>query len=155
MLWICLTSLVLFLIAYEDFRSRSVNVLLFIALAILLGYKSFKENLFYTWTTYVGFNFAYLALLLGMCSIYTFWKYKSWLLTNFLGAGDILFIAIVALLFSPVSFLLFNTVTFIVALASHILLSRISTRYLRFSTVPLAGFQSACLVLVIIYNGIV
>jgi len=152
MLWIGLTTLILFLIAFEDFKSRSVNVLSFLVLASLIVYKSLQARPTAVWATYTGVNFAYLLLMLSLCSLYIYWKHKTWRLTSFIGVGDILFILIVALLLDPVLFLVFNTLTFIVALVSHVLLTRISEKYERLGTIPLAGFQSACLIVLIFFT---
>lgn len=152
MLWTGLTSVILILIAFEDFKSRSVNILLFVALGLLLSYKSLQEYPVTIWALNIGINFAYLVVMMAACGGYIYWKYKRGL-GNFIGAGDVIFLAIVSLLLDPILFLFFNTLSFIIALVSHVLLSSVSTRYVRAGTVPLAGFQSACLVPVVVFSG--
>lgn len=141
---------VLIIISLEDFKYRTVRLLLFPLLLVLL-ITSMKEISL----SNVLLNIAYLLFLTGIGATYLFIKYKTWvLLTNSIGVGDVLFLLVLSCWFSPVDYILFNSISFTVALVLHFILNRVSASYRVYNSIPLAGVQSICFLIVFIFSGL-
>lgn len=145
-----LTLLVLFFIIFDDLKSRSVRVVFFPLLAILLYVtRSFEERpveILYD----LAINLLYLSFLCVTCLLYLRIRYGKILFFQYLGIGDIFFLLCVAIWFDPVYFILFNTASFLVSALLHLVISRISSAYKRINTIPLAGYQSFCFSIILV-----
>jgi hypothetical protein len=155
MWWILITLVILITISYQDFKTRSINIFLFFILAILLVYSALRNAPLSVVAAFTGLNFLYVILVMLLCSFYLYIRYKSVAIFKFLGVGDVIFFLVVAFWFNPIQFILFNTVTFIGALALHFFFLKLSKAYNKFSSVPLAGFQSMSLAVMIVYAKII
>jgi hypothetical protein len=143
-------------ITYEDFKYRSVKVYLFPALLIgLILYGINVRNLLLT-DILVNFimNISYIIILLSISFLYLIIvkKQKIKTLSHYVGFGDILFWIAISVWFEPVYFIIFNTISFTVAFCAHFILNRFVS-YNRFQTIPLAGMQSFCFLIVLVINN--
>jgi hypothetical protein len=150
MVWLLLILLVLLTITYDDFKHRSVRLMLFPVLAALLFFARIRQQprLQILWDC--SMNLVYIFFLSGVCYLYLKIRYKKVLWSHFVGMGDILFILCLAIWFEPVYFIVFNSITFFAAMLFHVVLSRYSEAYKKFETVPLAGYQSFCFSIIVI-----
>lgn len=142
---------VLIIISFEDFKYRSVRLFLFPLLLVLLITSMNEISL-----SNVLINMAYLLFLTGIATLYLFIKYKSCtLFANSIGAGDILFLLVLSCWFYPVDYILFNSISFIIALVLHFILNKVSSSYRMCNSIPLAGIQSICFLIVFISTGLI
>jgi hypothetical protein len=90
-------------------------------------------------------NGLYLIMLFLLSYLYLYLRNKS-----FVDVRNYILLCI-SVWFEPVQFILFNTASFILSLLAHYLLSIKSRAYKKFESVPLAGYQSLCLIAVVVY----
>ena len=148
-----LTMLVLLGITYEDVRYRLVRFVLYLILVTLVLIQRFQYVSLNEFLDYSGINLIYIVLLLAAISIYLYVKYGRFQnLMLFFGVGDILLWIILACWFDTVEFIIFNSISLIVALLLHVVLTKFSF-YKAQKTVPLAGFQSLCFLVVFIFTS--
>ncbi len=142
----------LLLITFQDFRERSISAwilpLLFIASAAYFILK-------YSWQqTLENFiiNFLILSFQLLLLNIFFSVKQKQWVFLpdNLLGWGDILFLPIVCVFFSPLNMLIYYVVSLMLICLVFALIRIIFSP--RENTVPLAGGLSLILAVFLAVN---
>ena len=128
MVYLLLQTALFFRMAWEDFRSRTIGLWLFIAWAVLL--LIFKDLLP---LNYLAINAALLLVQVGVMVLYGLWKNKGKRigLGSFIGAGDLIFMALAVFYFHPLAF----QATLIVALILSLVYGMVS----KAKTQPLAG----------------
>lgn len=140
-------------ICYQDLLYRAVYWLCFPVLAMVLlmlkiNLRGLSEGL-----THVGYGLAFLLLQLLLVWIYFSVKNKKAinLTNNYLGWGDVLFLAVLPFYLSPVNYILFYLTSLIVVLM-YTLIATAASHKVRNPHIPLAGLQAALLVLVILID---
>ena len=128
MVYLLLQTALFLRMAWEDFRSRTIGLWLFIAWAILL--LAFQGLLP---IDYLVINATLLLVQVGVMVLYGLWKNKGKRigLGYFIGAGDLIFMALAVFYFHPLVF----QATLIVALILSLVYGVIS----KAKTQPLAG----------------
>ena len=154
MLVILYVLLVLFLglIFWEDFTSRLVNILYFIALAIIASVIFMLQN---GVVKNMVFSLCFLLLNLLGVKMYTIMKKGANNVGFFeipdLAEGDILFFLTVIPLFSFFNYIAFFISGLLVSLVIHLLVKvSIDKR----NTIPLAGYMALYLVGIVLYSQI-
>lgn len=140
--------IVLLIMLVQDWRWRGIQWPLFPLLASLLLISHFTINPAAVVLTDAAINSMLVGLQVLLLAAYVRLRFRASLL-HYLGVGDILYWLACAMYFSPTVFLSYHLVSLLIALCGHLLFSRF---YLapRSARIPLAGFQAACLVLVIL-----
>jgi len=143
--------LILGFIVYEDFKFRAVTWYLFPLLAVII----LIENIVvYTsvmsWQNFI-INFVFIIVQLIAVTLYLSMKNKKWIWIweEYLGLGDILFLLVLCLFFSPLNLIVFYLSSLILTVIAVLLLRKI---YPSFAVIPLAGLQSGFLAALIIFN---
>lgn len=128
MVYLLLQTALFLRMAWEDFRSRTIGLWLFIAWAILL--LIFQELLP---INYLAINAILLLVQIGVMVLYGLWKNKGKRvgLGSFIGAGDLIFMALAVFYFHPLIFQL--------TLIAALLLSLVYGVVSKAKTQPLAG----------------
>lgn len=135
-------SILLLIIAYQDFNYRAVSWVLFpLALIIQVCIALLLSK---TWVLFHYFliNLAILTVQLLVLSGYLLLKNRSEqknklkMVGNYLGLGDVLFFVIVAAAFSPLNFVLAMLLMFLFALLLSVFMVR------KTKTIPLAGIMA-------------
>lgn len=132
-----------FLIAYQDFKSRSISVLYlfgFTILSILYGIQQFdwQQTLHY-----FLFNLCFLAFQGAVLILYYYLKYRNFkVLTNSVGGADVWVLIALAFSFDVVSFILFVCVSFIATLVCYVFINNVLRKYIK--EIPLAGILVVC-----------
>lgn len=131
-------ALILLVIAYQDFKYRAIHWLTLPPLLILFvwGYSQFwaSDELLSGLTTNLGFLFIQW---LGITLYYSIkMRRPVQIINQFIGVGDLLFLGVCALAFSPLNFMLFTISGFLMSIIVHVLmqLKRGGRK-----TIPLAG----------------
>lgn len=145
MIWLnCILILCLSVIAYQDFKSKTVSWILFPILAIVGGIAHKHHATWIAFGISIGINLALVALVVLVLFLYAKYKINKPFLEAVFGLGDVLMLLAFAFLFPTLSFLNF----FVFSL----LFSLIISLFLRFnrgtSTVPLAGLIGLFLIAV-------
>lgn len=140
------TIIILIAVVYQDFKDRLISAYLLWAaagLAIGLGlqYCGLQELMIN-----FGSNVAFIALQ-GLV-LYLYFRFVRGIsdIQSVLGLGDILFIVLSAVFFSPVNFVLFYVVSLVITIVGALLMALPQ----RQKTIPLAGFMAAQLVVVMV-----
>lgn len=126
---------------YQDWKSRSIHVLVLILLALVSG------GLFYlldaSWRT-VGLNLAFITVVMGGLFLYISFKEGRFLniFKSHFGIGDVVFFIAVSPLFSNENFILFFISGMILSGCTHLILSKKESQ----TTIPLAGYLSIYLI---------
>ncbi len=142
---------VLLLIAYEDFRYRSIRIFLFPILAFALFWFTVRNTPVEEIAANAVLNTFYVLLILLMSFLYLyFFRKKAFMPSQYLGVGDLLFLLCVSMCFDPVDFVMFITASMFAAILFHFVLSSLFRRYRLMHVVPLAGYQSFCLLIFIV-----
>lgn len=152
MLCLFSTVVVLLLIFYEDMKSRTVRLFLFVLLSILLFYSSYNGKNLYTLLINIIFNVLYIILITSFGYLYTVLKKSGVSFFSSIGLGDILLLLCLSVWFEPITFIVFNTVSLILALVIHLSLKQAIASYSQFETVPLAGYQSLCFSFLLVFT---
>lgn len=142
-LFICVLGCIL----YQDFRYRRVTLLFFI-IAIVLGFFLYLERTSFQFLLInVTINSVFLFFIFCFLLLYSNLVLKKRLKYS-IGFGDFLFFFLLAVSFSTIVFLVLFSVSLIFSLFLFLVLKK----NLKNKTVPLAGFQSLFLILVLILN---
>lgn len=140
--------LILFLITLflQDLKSRAVSWIIYPAIFLLTLYSQLRLIELEQLIIQFVINLIIIAIQISFLIVYLRITKRSWreLASKYFAWGDILFLVILGLSFPVYFFLCF----LIISIFISILVSLI----LRFKTVPLAGFQSILLALVILFN---
>lgn len=132
--------IILMLMAYQDFKSRSITVLLFVALAGLLLATALRHHSWMDIIEAISINLIFIFLHIIAVLLYLFLKHKTFVnpFRDYLGIGDLLFWVAVSPAFSPFNYILTFLISVLFALCVSVLL-----RYRhRQTTIPLAGLQA-------------
>lgn len=138
---------ILILVIYQDFKYRLIDwwllPILFIAFAIGLIEQPIKESI-----TNIAINWAFLLAQFLLLTLYFSAKEKSWvnIADMYIGWGDLWFILIMAVAFSPVHFILVFISGLVFSLLLYLVLKTINK--IQFQTIPLAGTFSIYLIIV-------
>lgn len=132
-------------IVYEDFKYRAIHWwwLLILAGGILTCRP---------WSmAQVAINWGFLLSQFILLTLYFSIKQKSFtnIIDQFLGLGDILFLLVIALLFSPINFLLFFVVSLLLTLFFFLGYQYLFASPSSPKTIPLAGALATLLLLVL------
>lgn len=151
--------LLLGIICMQDFRSRSISVLILAALAIFCFIRAVKESSFQTAIINFAFVMLFELFLVSLLKLYFFLKEKRFIpiIDTKIGKGDIAFMMSASFMLSPVLFMLLLLTSTFFALIIVIIkftLSKSNQRAQDYA-IPLAGIQSAVLIIFIIIAGIV
>lgn len=140
MQYLILLGIILFslLIAFQDFKSRSVSVLYlagFTIVSVLYGIYQFQWQQMLWWFL---FNIGFLVFQGAVLSLYYFIKYRSFkLLSSSLGGADIWILVTLAFSFDFVGFIIFTCLSFIIAIGYYIVINNILKKQVK--EIPLAG----------------
>ncbi len=146
--------IVLGFITYEDFKFRAVTWYLFPLLALII---LIEDIVVYTTAMSLHvfvINFLFIIVQLIAVTLYLSIKNKKWvwIWEQYLGLGDILFLLVLCLFFSPVNLVVFYISSLLLTVIAVLLLRKI---YPSFVIIPLAGLQSGCLAALIIIDLLV
>lgn len=140
------TAIILIAVVYQDFKERLISAYLLwaaggLAIALGLQYCSLQELMLN-----FAYNMAFVALQ-GMV-LYGYFRFVRGVsnLQTVLGLGDVLFIILTAVFFSPVNFVLFYVVSLVLTIVGALLMALPQ----RNRTIPLAGFMAAQLIVVMV-----
>ena len=138
-----ISAITLSMIAYQDFRSRSVYWFYFPLLTIsgiILGFLELKSNL--QLFQYAFFNVFFLAMQLFFLKVYFFLRHKKIvkIVDKKMGLGDILFLIAACFFFSPFNFIVFYISSLLFSIIYYALYKVIKGSSLK--TLPLAGLQA-------------
>lgn len=138
-------------ICYQDLLYRAVYWFCFPLLAAVMFMLKYNLSGFQEALTQAGYGLAFLIVQLTILWIYFSIKKKTLInLTNdYLGWGDVLFLAAIAFYLSPASYILFYVISLIAVLLYTLLAARLSDKA-RNPHIPLAGLQAALLVLMVL-----
>ncbi|WP_291856848.1 hypothetical protein [Marinilabilia sp.] len=130
-------------IAFEDFKTRQVHLLLFVFGFLTAVLLSIERSFHYE---FLLFNMVFVLINLLAVFGYGFIKGKSLTLNNkWFGLGDLLMWSILIFCFSPINFILFFIGSLFFSLLTYIFFFRKHN-----TLIPLAGNQSLCMVIVIL-----
>lgn len=144
-----LLSLILLGICWQDVRERQVSLLLL--LLLLLG-CSLRFFLLGESVQYLLFNSLFLLLQGTAVLLYLLLRYRSIRLTNYLGAGDLLFWLACLWCFSPLNFTFFFVLSLIGALILHLTMRLLAKTHYH-TSIPLAGYQGLFLILAFVLDA--
>lgn len=144
MLLLCLICSILLLVSYQDYKYRAVSWYLFPALAglFLMNHNGLWDQALPYFL--INLSFVLINLLMLTC-LFSLKNHKFANITkDYLGWGDILFLVVMAFVFSPLNYLVF----FMVSLISVCILVFFAPQLKQ--SIPLAGIQSVLLLAVLI-----
>jgi len=162
-----LVLFILIIIVYQDFKYKAVSWVIFPVLLILSLYLGFIQIGWQSLWAYFLINFGFLFIQFFLLTIYISVKNKKLtdLTKGYLGLGDILFLLVLCLFFSPVNYILFYLFslitilivyllynTFILACQSSSAGKKSKHRILIKEQVPLAGGIAFILICFIIFK---
>jgi hypothetical protein len=136
--------IVLVFIFLQDLKERAVNWYFFpLLLVFAILYKKGSTNMEILLEN-ICFNVLFLFIQLGMLSLYFSLKKREWtnITREYLGVGDILFLLVIAPLFTPVLYILFYVISLFLIVLATVLIKMIKDFQ---KTIPLAGLQSLML----------
>jgi len=128
MLYFLIYSLVLLRMSWEDFKTRSINVLWFAALFVVILFHTELD------IASICLNLCILLAQVVIILAYAYLKKKTFNIFQYIGIGDLLFIALIALQFPPMLF----QASFILALILSLFYSWVARK----GTQPLAGIYA-------------
>ncbi|MFD1001312.1 hypothetical protein ACFQ21_18425 [Ohtaekwangia kribbensis] len=145
------TLLILGFIIYEDFKFRAVTWYLFPLLAVIILIENVVVYTSAMPLQIFIINFLFIAIQLMAVTLYLSIKNKKWIWIweQYLGLGDILFLLVLCLFFSPLNLIVFYIGSLVLTVVAVLLLRG---AYPSFAIIPLAGLQSAFLAALIIFN---
>jgi hypothetical protein len=146
-------SALLLIIAYQDFKFRAVNWIVFPLLALLsIIFNLLSLNTLLELCKNSMINLIFITVQFLLLYLYFILKIKKIIpLTEKIGLGDLLFLCAVSFLFSPVNFIFFYIFSLITSLCIYGITSLIFKKNNPFSgAIPLAGLQSLFLFIFIL-----
>lgn len=144
--------ILLFFVAYQDFKQRMVSLVLFIGLAVIAIYFRLQSEEFFLQISLTGLITALQIMLLFV--MYRI-KNKKWenIVNTYLGLGDILFLCILALFLPPFIFILFEVASCLIIILYVVSWSIIKKQNINsFTNIPFAGLLSVFLSGLILTN---
>ena len=142
-----LLILVLSVICFQDFKERKVALLLLVLGALLGGAIHFWQQSLSAFISSIFMNFVFIGVVILFIAFYSKVKMKKALFEVF-GGGDLVFFVLLAVSFPTLSFVVFFIFSLVFSLAIYLLIKH----QMKEETVPLAGLQSAFLMLLILTN---
>ena len=143
---VCVTS-VLLMMAYQDIRSRTISLWLFLAL-LCLGFFRFE---------FIALNWVealFSASFLLICSIVVWLYFKlrrpNQNLLDTIGLGDILFLLLTCLFLCFPTFIYWFNISLLLSLILHFSLKNFVSNHSEL--IPLAGYQAISLIPLIIFD---
>lgn len=138
-------SFSLLLVFFQDWKYRRIHVLLPV---IIFLFSFYLTHLKLIPIKNILFNTAFFIITLGVLVIYMSIKNKQFLnpFEHYFGLGDLLFYLAVTPLFILPNFILF----FILSMLFALLLQFVFKKYIHENTVPLAGFSSLFLFIILV-----
>lgn len=143
---LCFISAIIF---YQDWKSRSVQWFLFPLLSFVgIGFYWTKKYIGKVTLINISINFSFL-----FCQLFILWlvfyikNKRDTRLFSKIGLGDVLFLSCTTSFFSPFNFFAFYILSLVFSLICFLMLQY--RRSVNYSSVPLAGYQSIFLTLVI------
>jgi hypothetical protein len=148
--WIIL-CLCLFLLSYQDFKERAVNLYLLLVTGILIAIHSFFSEPGKLIFLYTIINVSFLVLDLVILWIYFSVKNKKGisLTKHYLGWGDILFLSFLCIAFNPVFYILFLLATCLISIVLYGIKHLKKTEK---TTIPFAGILAIGYAVVLIFE---
>jgi hypothetical protein len=143
-----LIIIILFLIFFQDLKSRAVYWFLFPSLSVLLIALRFQHSFFRTeWEKAILINIGFIVLQLFFLTLYFSVRNRKWvnITTGLLGLGDILFLLSIAFYLSVLNFLFFYIASLTGVSVFWLIWQGVSVK--KYKYIPLAGFQSLILML--------
>ncbi|MDA8956454.1 hypothetical protein N9H19_02425 [Flavobacteriales bacterium] len=140
----------LLIIFFQDLKDRSVSLIIFPVLFIIVSYLSIMESDVSTWLIQTGINSVFLLFQLAVIKLYFKRKYdcNTAFFDYYIGWGDIIFLFVLGSAFNFIQLLLFMLYSMALALAIYFPLIYLK----KTQTIPLAGFMSLCWILVLSAN---
>jgi hypothetical protein len=147
-----ITIFILGLIVYQDFKYRAINCLLFFILFVVFVLSGMKNLTSIIYIRMCFANLLYLFIQMSLLAGYYCVKGESIgsILKSYIGLGDIILLITVACAFSKINFIVFYLTGLIFSLLLWHLIKNYSSQYK--NHVPLAGFLSLYLILIILSN---
>lgn len=132
-------------IAYQDFRFRAISIWTLPLMAILTIFINIHVITPTVLLTNTLVNLLVFAVQLGAVTLYFSIRHKKVMniVNRYLGLGDIFFISVMAIMFSPVQFIVFLVFGLIVVGVSYAVMRLLMTNIS--SAIPLAGGLSVML----------
>jgi hypothetical protein len=138
----------------QDIKHRQISwwlipVLAFIILLKALTIIAFKELLYFFIV-----NFAFFLTQLLLLTVYFSLKNKRYvnIINSYLGIGDILFIIVICMFFSPVNFIFFYIGSLMITLIGILIYKIIKKR--KEEEIPLAGAMAFMLAIGLLFNNL-
>lgn len=132
-----LIIVLLFIIAYQDFKHRAIWWFIIPLVCLIQIYVSIVEVGFSLFSEFAIINCIVVAFQLLALYLYLRFRYRlktiSGLFHKYLGLGDVLFFFVLALAFSPVNFVLFLVLILVLSLIISAFVKTVK------QSVPLAG----------------
>lgn len=153
---ICVVVLLVGII-YEDFKFRSVHLMMYLAVIAILVYiriANYNELIGVFVDTVVNTVYLLLLLIVSILMIYVKKRGRRLKVFSYIGSGDIIFWFALACWFQPVEFIFFITLSLLGSLLLHVILCRFSF-YNVHNTVALAGLQCTLFLPVFIFTDMV
>ncbi len=149
---IALIIILLGAIAYQDIKFRAISWWLLPVLAIIIVISKLNEIELKTFTKFFLMNVLFLFIEYLIIKAYFSIKKGNLvkIINEYIGIGDVIFLIIIGLFFSPLNFLLFLIVGLFMILLLSLLLKRKTN--INNKKVPLAGLLSIWLGIIIITN---
>jgi hypothetical protein len=139
-------------LAYEDQRHRAVSWLVFPFITLIFIWCSIHFIGFNEMIYNVLYNLGFLILQLLLISMYFSIKEKRVVLItrNYLGLGDILFLFCLAFFFSPLNYMTFYFASLLIIVTGVFVYAVFRKK--QYGQLPLAGWQSIILIVLILMN---
>jgi hypothetical protein len=134
----------LFYIAIQDLKKHSFSIILFLFLSIAMLFICFLfvKNNASDFFLFAGINGLINILLIISCYFFSCFFKKNGSLKNIIGLGDILFLFLLGICFSPYNYIFLLLLSFIAAIFYAILYSLIKKLKLSTIKIPLVSFFS-------------
>ncbi len=135
-------------IIYQDLKSREVYWFLLPSLMLLLGYMHYRNVLKIHFITSTVINTGVIIIVLGLLYLYTILLIKKPFFEEVFGVADALYFLALAMAFPTATFV----VIFVFSLIFSLLAWLILKHRFKNNSIPLAGYMSAFLLLILIGN---
>lgn len=143
----------LLILAYQDFKDRTISAIALLVLFVLFSIQSILTNSLVQAGIYFGINLFIPFIQLTGLTLYAAIKNKRFvnIIDTQIGLGDILFFVLLCTVFSPANFFPFYIGSFLVAVVLFFILKKFNLT--KTNEVPLAGIISVLLILVLIMKS--
>ncbi len=135
-------------ILIQDHKNREVYWFLFPGIMLLLGLLHYYNSLLINFSISIITNLLFVFVLLCILYLYTIIKIKKPFFKEVFGIGDVLFFTGIAVAFPTITFI----IIFVFSILFSILVWAILKRKSEYQTIPLAGYMSLFLLLLLVGN---